>query len=117
MPQIYQGFGIDMTSFYRGVNTLVAPKSEFVWEGSDGPRRGAIQRRVRGGQGGDFARQAPESRVRVAGNVAGALAAGFTREPRRGGAGETRRWQRRMGEGLNPEEEDCDAQVPGMSAS
>jgi hypothetical protein len=38
MPQIYQGFGIDVTSFYRGVNTLVAPKSEFVWEGPDGTR-------------------------------------------------------------------------------
>jgi hypothetical protein len=36
MPQIYKGFGIDMISFYRGVNTLVAPKSEFIWEGPDG---------------------------------------------------------------------------------
>jgi len=38
MPQIYRGFGIDMISFYRGVNTLDAPKSEFVWEGPDGTR-------------------------------------------------------------------------------
>ena len=36
MPQIYRGFGIDVMTFYRGVNTLVAPKSEFVWEGPDG---------------------------------------------------------------------------------
>ncbi len=36
MPQIYQGFGIDVMSFYRGVNTLVAPKSEFIWQGPDG---------------------------------------------------------------------------------
>lgn len=36
MPQIYKGFGIDMISFYRGVNTLVSPKSEFIWEGPDG---------------------------------------------------------------------------------
>ena len=38
MPQIYQGFGIDVMSFYRGVNTLVSPKSEFIWEGPDGTR-------------------------------------------------------------------------------
>lgn len=36
MPQIYRGFGIDVTTFYRGVNTLVAPESEFVWAGPDG---------------------------------------------------------------------------------
>ena len=36
MPQIYRGFGIDVMTFYRGVNTLVAPRSEFVWEGPDG---------------------------------------------------------------------------------
>ncbi len=36
MPQIYQGFGIDIASFYRGINPLVAPQSEFVWEGADG---------------------------------------------------------------------------------
>ena len=38
MPQIYQGFGIDVVSFYRGINTLVAPRSEFIWEGPDGTR-------------------------------------------------------------------------------
>ncbi|GAH03936.1 unnamed protein product, partial [marine sediment metagenome] len=36
MPQIYQGFGIDSASFYRGVNTNIAPRSEFIWEGPDG---------------------------------------------------------------------------------
>ncbi|HLO18280.1 MAG TPA: glycoside hydrolase family 38 C-terminal domain-containing protein [Anaerolineales bacterium] len=36
MPQIYQGFGIDVASFYRGINPLVAPKSEWIWEGADG---------------------------------------------------------------------------------
>lgn len=36
MPQIYRGFGIDVVSFYRGINTLVAPRSEFIWEGPDG---------------------------------------------------------------------------------
>jgi mannosylglycerate hydrolase len=36
MPQIYQGFGIDVASFYRGINPLVAPQSEWVWEGPDG---------------------------------------------------------------------------------
>ncbi len=38
MPQIYAGFGIDMTSFYRGVNADMAPKAEFLWEGADGTR-------------------------------------------------------------------------------
>jgi mannosylglycerate hydrolase len=38
MPQIYQGFGIPFAAFYRGVNTLVAPQSEFIWEGADGTR-------------------------------------------------------------------------------
>ena len=38
MPQIYAGFGIDMTSFYRGVNAEMAPKAEFLWEGADGTR-------------------------------------------------------------------------------
>ncbi len=36
MPQIYRGFGIDMILFYRGINTLVAPRSEFIWQGPDG---------------------------------------------------------------------------------
>ena len=38
MPQIYQGFGIDMISFYRGINTYVSPRSEYIWEGPDGTR-------------------------------------------------------------------------------
>ena len=36
MPQIYRGFGIDVMMFYRGVNTHVAPRSEFIWRGPDG---------------------------------------------------------------------------------
>ena len=36
MPQIYQGFGIPFASFYRGVNTDVAPNSEFRWQSPDG---------------------------------------------------------------------------------
>jgi alpha-mannosidase len=36
MPQIYKGFGIDFAAFYRGVNTEVAPRSEFIWQGADG---------------------------------------------------------------------------------
>jgi len=38
MPQIYKGFGIDVASFYRGINTEVAPRSEYIWEGADGTR-------------------------------------------------------------------------------
>ena len=38
MPQIYMGFGIDMMSFYRGLNQYMAPKSEFIWESPDGTR-------------------------------------------------------------------------------
>ena len=38
MPQIYQGFGIDMMSFYRGLNHYLAPRSEFLWEAPDGTR-------------------------------------------------------------------------------
>ena len=38
LPQIYQGFGIDVVSFYRGINTYIAPRSEFVWESPDGSR-------------------------------------------------------------------------------
>ena len=38
MPQLYKGFGIDVASFYRGINAEVAPKSEFYWEGPDGTR-------------------------------------------------------------------------------
>lgn len=47
MPQIYQGFGINMISFYRGINTLVSPKSEFIWEGPDGTRIYASRMSVR----------------------------------------------------------------------
>ncbi len=36
MPQIYNGFGIDVMMFYRGVNNKVAPRSEFIWCGPDG---------------------------------------------------------------------------------
>lgn len=38
MPQIYQGFGIGFMAFYRGLNSQVAPKSEFIWEAPDGTR-------------------------------------------------------------------------------
>jgi alpha-mannosidase len=38
MPQIYKGFGIDVISFYRGINSEVAPHSEYIWEGPDGTR-------------------------------------------------------------------------------
>lgn len=38
LPQIYSGFGINFASFYRGLNTYVAPRSEFFWEGADGTR-------------------------------------------------------------------------------
>ena len=38
MPQIYAGFGIDVLSFYRGLNHYLAPKSEFYWESPDGTR-------------------------------------------------------------------------------
>lgn len=36
MPQLYSGFGINFASFYRGLNTYMAPKSEFYWKGADG---------------------------------------------------------------------------------
>ncbi|MDO8585958.1 MAG: glycoside hydrolase family 38 C-terminal domain-containing protein [Armatimonadota bacterium] len=38
MPQIYQGFKIDTTIFYRGIGTWDTPRSEFIWEGPDGSR-------------------------------------------------------------------------------
>lgn len=38
MPQIYNGFGINFSAFYRGINTLVSPRSEFYWQGADGTR-------------------------------------------------------------------------------
>ncbi|MBN1637420.1 MAG: hypothetical protein JW866_00520, partial [Ignavibacteriales bacterium] len=39
LPQIYDQFGIDVIMFYRGVNSLDSPKSEFLWEGADGTRK------------------------------------------------------------------------------
>jgi mannosylglycerate hydrolase len=36
LPQIYNGFGIDVIMFYRGVNSLESSKAEFLWEGADG---------------------------------------------------------------------------------
>jgi hypothetical protein len=36
MPQLYRGFGISFAAFYRGVNTEVAPRSEFRWRSPDG---------------------------------------------------------------------------------
>jgi len=47
MPQIYNGFGIKFTAFYRGVNTIVAPRSEYIWEGPDGSRLVASRLGVR----------------------------------------------------------------------
>lgn len=38
LPQIYKSFNIDLIMFYRGVNALESPKSEFLWEGADGTR-------------------------------------------------------------------------------
>ncbi|MBN2570836.1 MAG: hypothetical protein JXA68_01800 [Ignavibacteriales bacterium] len=39
LPQIYDQFNIDVIMFYRGVNSLDSPKSEFLWEGADGTRK------------------------------------------------------------------------------
>ncbi len=36
LPQIYKEFGIELIMFYRGINSLEAPKAEFIWEGADG---------------------------------------------------------------------------------
>ena len=47
MPQIYNGFGIKFSAFYRGVNTIVAPRSEFIWEGPDGSKLVASRLGVR----------------------------------------------------------------------
>ena len=38
LPQIYAGFDIHFASFYRGLNTYQAPRSEFFWESPDGTR-------------------------------------------------------------------------------
>jgi len=34
--QIYRGFGLDTVMFYRGINRVAAPQSEFIWEAPDG---------------------------------------------------------------------------------
>jgi alpha-mannosidase len=36
LPQIYREFGINLIMFYRGINSLDAPKAEFLWIGADG---------------------------------------------------------------------------------
>ena len=36
LPQIYKGFGIEMSFFYRGITKEQVPKSEFIWQGADG---------------------------------------------------------------------------------
>ena len=38
MPQIYKGFGIEFSAFYRGVNIQAAPNSEYIWQGADGTK-------------------------------------------------------------------------------
>jgi mannosylglycerate hydrolase len=38
MPQIYTGFAINFAAFYRGINSIVAPNAEYMWEGSDGTK-------------------------------------------------------------------------------
>ena len=38
LPQIYGEFGIDVIYFYRGITEKQVPRSEFIWEGSDGTR-------------------------------------------------------------------------------
>jgi mannosylglycerate hydrolase len=38
MPQIYTGFGIRFAAFYRGINTIVAPHAEYMWQGPDGTK-------------------------------------------------------------------------------
>lgn len=38
MPQIYSGFGIHFSAFYRGINTIASPRSEFYWQGADGTK-------------------------------------------------------------------------------
>ena len=36
MPQIYRGFGIDTTLFWRGVSDDMAAHTDFTWRGDDG---------------------------------------------------------------------------------
>ncbi|MHC1737592.1 MAG: glycoside hydrolase family 38 C-terminal domain-containing protein [Ignavibacteriaceae bacterium] len=38
LPQIYNGFGVDLIMFYRGVNSLDSKHAEFIWEGADGTK-------------------------------------------------------------------------------
>lgn len=38
MPQIYQMFGIHSTFFWRGLSTLKAKYSDFIWQGLDGSK-------------------------------------------------------------------------------
>lgn len=43
MPQIYRGFGIDSSLFWRGVSDDMVDKTEFMWKGSDGSEILAVQ--------------------------------------------------------------------------
>ncbi len=43
MPQIYKGFGIDSSLFWRGVSDDMVDKTEFMWKGSDGSKVLAVQ--------------------------------------------------------------------------
>jgi len=43
MPQIYRGFGIDSSLFWRGVSDDMTSNTEFTWEGSDGSKVLAVQ--------------------------------------------------------------------------
>ncbi|MFA6617580.1 MAG: glycoside hydrolase family 38 C-terminal domain-containing protein [Candidatus Neomarinimicrobiota bacterium] len=36
LPQLYNGFDIDLIMFYRGMNSLDSKKAEFLWTGADG---------------------------------------------------------------------------------
>lgn len=43
MPQIYRGFGIDSSLFWRGVSDDMVDTTEFNWKGSDGSEVLAVQ--------------------------------------------------------------------------
>lgn len=43
MPQIYKGFGIDSSLFWRGVSDDMVDTTEFMWKGSDGSKVLAVQ--------------------------------------------------------------------------
>lgn len=43
MPQIYKGFGIEDTLFWRGVSDDMVDTTEFLWEGSDKTKVFAVQ--------------------------------------------------------------------------